>query len=140
MRYNACMMIYLSHAADDQLAARELAEQIRGHGLKVWSNEAIEAGENFALAAGNALNESNAMVVLVSPQSMRSIYVRHEIDHALTSPRFSHRVIPVVIQQTDDIPWILRKFQIIDAVHLGLAATAERIANSLAQTREVSGQ
>ena len=48
------------------------------------------------------------MIVLISPESMKSKEVRREIEHALLSQNFAHRVLPVYLKPTDDVPWFLR--------------------------------
>lgn len=53
------------------------------------------------------------MVVLISPKSVKSEQVEHEIQFALTRPQYKGRLIPVVVRPTKDIPWILTKFPVI---------------------------
>lgn len=85
-------------------------------GHKVWSaDEALFPGENVALEVGKALNKSEAMVVLISPQAMKSDWVRQEIEFALGAPQYRGRLIPVIVKPTDDIPWILKKFPAVRA-------------------------
>ena len=54
------------------------------------------------------------MVVLISPDSMRSDHVRREIEYALGDPNYDGRVFPVEVRSTPDVPWILRKLKRID--------------------------
>ncbi len=37
--------------------------------------------------------------------------VRREIEYAFFSKNFAHRVLPVYLRATDDVPWFLRKQQ-----------------------------
>lgn len=55
------------------------------------------------------------MVVLLSPDSMKSEWVRGEIEYALGSRNYEGRLIPVLVRPTREIPWILREFQILQA-------------------------
>ena len=57
------------------------------------------------------------MIVLVSPASMDSKEVRREIDHALLSRNFAHRVLPVYLEPTDDVPWFLGTQK---GIHVGM--------------------
>jgi len=51
------------------------------------------------------------MVVLVSPDSSGSLYQQREIEFAHGSRRFSGRLIPVLLRETKDYPWIFERLQ-----------------------------
>jgi len=76
--------------------------------------------------------KSKAMVVLISPDSMRSKHVRQEIEYALGDPNYEGRVFPVEIRPTEDVPWILRKLKTIDG-RQNPAKVSESIAIALKQ-------
>jgi hypothetical protein len=110
------MRIFFSYADAERDFARQLAERLLGAGLDVWWDEReIVAGENWAAALQTALEQANAMVVLLSPDAVRSRWVRHEIDYALGTPRFAGRVVPVEVRPTDEVPWVLRSFPYVRA-------------------------
>ena len=103
--------VFLSYAHSDLAVARQVATQLEDAGHKVWfADDAIFMGKNFALEAGKALEKSDAMVVLISPESMKSDWVRRDIDFALSAPQYRGRLIPVIVKPTAKIPWILKKF------------------------------
>ena len=54
------------------------------------------------------------MVVLVSPEAMKSPMVRNQIQYALGSLRFENRLIPVIVRPTPDLPWILKRIPSIN--------------------------
>ena len=59
------------------------------------------------------------MVVLVTPDAMRSKWVRWEIEYALGQTRFRERLVPVFVGDPDylekkDVPWILRRLKVIN--------------------------
>lgn len=108
------MKVFLSYAQADRDAARFLAEGLARFGHKVWDPaDALFPGDNWALRIGKALQESEAMVVLLSPQAMRSDQVRQDIEYALRSAQYKGRLIPVLVKPTKDIPWILKRFPIV---------------------------
>jgi hypothetical protein len=106
--------VYITGAAGDADLARRLASRLEAHGIEAGSPvfDALP-GENFTAELGRALNRADAVVVLVSPEAMRSQWVRHEIQFALGAERLQNRLIPVLAKQTpqDDVPWILRNLQ-----------------------------
>jgi TIR domain len=110
------MQIFLSYAESDEAFAKALSLQLARRGLSVWSPEQeVLPGDNVWLRIGEALKRSKAMVVLVSPESMRSEHVRREIEYALGDLNYEHRVFPVRVGPTNDIPWILRRLKTFDA-------------------------
>ena len=71
-------------------------------------------GDNWGKKVGDALETSDAMVVLLSPDAARSSWVRREIEYALQSRSYEQRLIPVMVRHTEDVPWILRKLRWVD--------------------------
>lgn len=127
------MQIFLSYARQDEEFARRLSSHLTKHGLSVWSPEnEVLPGDNVWLRVGEALKKSKAMVVLISPDSMHSRYVRQEIEYALGDPNYEGRVFPVEIRPTEDVPWILRKLKTIDG-RQNPAKVSESIAIALKQ-------
>lgn len=127
------MQIFLSYARSDETFAKALSSQLERRGFSVWSpGEEVLPGDNVWLRTGEALKKSKAMVVLLSPDSMRSEHVRREIQYALGDPNYEGRLFPVRIRPTEDVPWILRKFRTFDAGR-SAAKVSESIANALKQ-------
>lgn len=105
------MRVFISHSDSDSDFADRLADRLEQGGLSVWRDEAVLPGDNLAKMVAEALEQSNAMIVLISPDAMKSKWVRNEINYALTSPRFEGRLVPIEVRKTQNIPWILRRFQ-----------------------------
>ena len=110
------MKIFLSYAKRDKDFALSLTEHLTRQNHQVWTADlALFPGDNWPLAIGKALEQCDAMVVLLSPNSGRSEWQRHEIEFALSSDRYAGRVIPVFIRPTKNYPWILEKFSPVKA-------------------------
>ena len=103
------MNVFISHAEKDRPYATTLSRALVHAGLRVWEPNGVQPGDNWALKAGEALAEADAVVVLLSPDSVASEWVRREIEFAISSPRFKHRLIPVLVRPTRDVPWILQE-------------------------------
>ena len=125
------MQIFLSYAQADEAFARALSSQLAKRGLSVWNRgDEVLPGDNIWLRIGEALKKSKAMIVLVSPDAMRSENVGREIEYALGDRNYEGRVFPVTVRRTTDVPWILRKFKTFDARGSGAKVSAS-IANAI---------
>ncbi|MBN2091164.1 toll/interleukin-1 receptor domain-containing protein [candidate division KSB1 bacterium] len=110
------MKVFISHSHKDEILAKEIATFLKKAGLDVWEGLDIFPGDNWASKVSDALNESNAMVVLLTPESIKSRSVRHDIEFALGHKRYNKRLLPVIVGQKKDIldenvPWILKKIR-----------------------------
>ena len=123
------MKVFISHAYEDREIAKRLARQLEDAGLEAWDDSSIMPGDNWAKEISQALTESQAMVVLVSPAALDSEWVRREIEFALGTKEYRGRLIPVFVGPRDDIPedkfpWILR---LLDGVELTGQAEEESL-------------
>lgn len=108
------MRVVLSYTHSDSAIAAKVRDALTHAGFEVWDPELqARGGDNFALEIGRALERADALVVLVSPEAMQSDWIRWEIEHALGNPRFEGRLIPVELRPTEELPWILRRFQVL---------------------------
>ena len=109
------MKVFVNHShADAPLAAR-VSEALRRSGLEVWAPDLnLLPGDNWAAEVARALEESEAMVVLLTPAAIDSPDVRRNIEYALGAKNYSNRLIPVVVGDPErvpagKIPWIVRR-------------------------------
>ena len=132
------MKVFISHSPQDKLLARKIASGLEKHGLDVWDeSREIVPGENWAEKISQALKESEAMIVLLTPDALQSDPVRWEIDYALSKKEFNRRLIPVLVGNADslpeeNIPWILRHLNLINLLEYRQdEEKIERIADAL---------
>ncbi|HLZ11331.1 MAG TPA: toll/interleukin-1 receptor domain-containing protein [Candidatus Acidoferrum sp.] len=125
------MQIFFSYDASDKEFAKILGDQLSKRGLSPWIVDAeLMPGDNWAIAIGEALKRSRAMVVLLSPDSVKSEYLKREVEFALGDSKFEGRIFPVVVRPTKDVPWILRTLRVLDAKQ-GPNRVAASIADAL---------
>ncbi|MEA3345008.1 MAG: toll/interleukin-1 receptor domain-containing protein [Chloroflexota bacterium] len=113
------MKVFISHTQHDDVLARKIADALQESGLDVWDDRYIMPGDNWAEKVSQALEESQAMVVLISPEALQSKWVRREIEYALGKKDYSRKLIPVFVGPRDSIPeekvpWILRRLKTIE--------------------------
>jgi len=65
---------------------------------------------------GTALQRCDWFAVVLSPQSVESMWVKRELLKALEPRRFENRIIPILFQSCDyeRLSWTLSFFQMID--------------------------
>ena len=126
------MKVFISHAFADNDLARRVAEALRSSGFQVWDESQVLPGDNWGEKLGEALRESEAMVILLTPDSLQAPNVTYELGYALGKKDFKGRVVPVLAAPPEqlpreNIPWVLRKFHMINLAEEGL----QRIAQAL---------
>lgn len=131
------MRVFISHSGEDKALARKVAATLQEAGLEVWDDQTeILPGDNWAEKVAQALRDSDAMVVLFTPQAFASKTVRHEVEYALGEERYRNRLIPVLAGPPEEIseqnlPWILRRQHLVRLPDHESDAGIKRIAQAL---------
>ena len=107
--------VFLSYAQDDAALAERFRKALADTGLEVSDPDRDHLpGENWAGEVARALEESEAMVVLLTPAAIGSPDVKRNIEYALGAKNYRNRLIPVVVGNSKrfplaEIPWIVRR-------------------------------
>ena len=131
------MKVFISHAHTDEPLVNKIAATLEEAGLEVWdATREILFGDNWADKVAQALQESEAMVVLLTPDALRSNWVRWEVGYALGEPGYARRLIPVVVGDPNElpmenVPWILRRLHVIRLDESPKEEEIKRIAQAL---------
>jgi len=113
MRRN--VKVFLSYHVSDRVAAQGIKKGLVAAGLEVVDPiQDAAPGDNLFEIAAKALEESQAMVFVLSPDAAASPWAKKELEYALSEPRFEGRVVPVIARPTKDVPWILGKMDVLD--------------------------
>ena len=108
---------FLSYAHKDEMLARTLAAELRAAGLAVWiAADGIQPGEKWAEAIDRGLSESGIFIVLLTPNSATSKWVKHEIYLAIQAHmRDEMQIFPLKMTACDDraFPASLSAFQFV---------------------------
>jgi internalin A len=70
------LRVFISYSHRDRKAAERVAETIRNEGHEAWWDEDTRPGANWAAETAEALNRSQAIYILISPNFMESDYAQ----------------------------------------------------------------
>jgi formylglycine-generating enzyme required for sulfatase activity len=106
--------VFISYSHADTQAMTHVRDHLRTLGMRIWTDEGIVPGtQNWQIAIEQALRNTRAVVVLLSPDSATSLWVREELGFA---QNLGKKVYPLLIKgdETDAIPFGYSKAQWID--------------------------
>ncbi len=110
--------VFLSHTNQDRGFVDSLAEVMRRHGVPVWYSQAnILGARQWHDEIGAALRRCDWFLIVVSPQSVDSKWVKRELLYALDHNRYDNKIVPVMYQSCDyeeKLSWTLSIFQMVD--------------------------
>lgn len=109
--------VFLSHSARDRRFADRLATSLRSNGIPVWySSTNIAGAQQWHDEIGKALLRCDWFVVVLSPNSVKSRWVRLELGFALREARYDNRIIPLLLKPCDHLTlsWTLGGIQFVD--------------------------
>src|SRR3954453_4706068 len=89
--------IFLSYARHDRATARTFAQCLAEEGFSVWWDASLHSGETFDEVIEQRLPDPKAVVVLWSPRSVASRWVRPEAP--LADRR--NNLVPAIIEACD---------------------------------------
>ena len=133
------MQVFISYTQNDSKVAQRFSEVLKESGVNVWfDKEKIFPGDNWAAKVSEGLEDSQAMIVLLSPESVNSSSLLKEIEYALSQKRYKWRLFPVILGDPDkisdkDIPWVLKRLNMIYLDERNERETMEKITNALVE-------
>ncbi len=102
--------IFISYARTDIEYATQIVQALSRTGLDAWIDwKSIPKGENWEQEIYRGIQEADAFLFLVSPDSVASPMCNNEIAHAVKNGK---RILPVLISDVDqkDVYYILDQF------------------------------
>ena len=89
------MKVFISHASTDAKLAKRVAHVLREAGFQVWDETQILPGDNWGTQLSEALQESEAMVVLLTPNSLHAPNLSHEVGGSVSKVEMTIFTPPV---------------------------------------------
>jgi hypothetical protein len=110
--------LFLSHSHHDRAFTRKIAADLRRHGIRIWFSERnIRGAHRWLTEIGAALERCDWMIVILTPDAVRSHWVSEEVGFALGEKRYRGRVIPLVLKKCEPkkVAWPLANIQNVPA-------------------------
>ena len=114
---SAPIEVFVSHSSKNADFISRLNCVLTDHKVKSFVSKAnIRGAQQWHDEIGIALKRCDWFVLVLSPQSVRSRWVKHELIYALQASRYRERIIPVLYRQcdTDALSWTLSSIEWID--------------------------
>ena len=109
--------VFLSHSHKDRNFVARLARMLKSHRVRYWYSAAHIAGaKQWHDEIGRALARCEWFLVILTPDSVRSQWVKRELLFALNEGRYNERIIPLLRKPCEysRLSWTLPEFQIVD--------------------------
>jgi hypothetical protein len=129
--------IFVSYAAEDRDPARRLADALTAQGHTVWWDRLITGGASWGPVIDRALADAWAVIVLWSPASVRSDFVRAEARRAADRGI----LVPVRLQACEP-PMPFGEYQTIDLIDWRAGSSSvvpQPLLDALQYVRDGSG-
>lgn len=133
--------LFVSYARADQERVVPLVDAVRKElefralPIQVWMDLSdLQPGENWNSAISDALESSVGFLFFVSPRSLQSDFIRHELQVATTTP--DRLLIPVILHRDlEGVPPELKNWQWLDLsgrpTHEQVMSAAVRVADAV---------
>ncbi|MCP4283394.1 MAG: SUMF1/EgtB/PvdO family nonheme iron enzyme, partial [Gammaproteobacteria bacterium] len=122
--------IFISYAHDDAAFAAQLKEGIESGGFSTWMDTAsLSGGEHWTEEIESNIQSAASVVVVISPASNKSVWVRREV---LYAQQLGKRIVPVLAVKVP-LPALLIDLHALD-LHENFNAGLNRLLNALPET------
>lgn len=109
--------VFLSHSSSDRSFVARLAKSLKDNSVRYWYSASHIAGaRQWHDEIGRALRRCDWFLLVLSPESVRSTWVKRELIYALNDDRYDERTIPLLRKpcKHSQLSWTLSEFQFVD--------------------------
>ena len=110
-RPSRTLSVFISYSRSDSDFVNDLANRLREAGCKVWQDiSGLRGGQTWASEIDRAVRDSDALIVVLSPESSASEWVQKE---TLLAMKLHKPIVPILLRETE-IPVQLINLQFVD--------------------------
>ena len=109
--------VFISHSSQDQEFVTTLVAMLDRHGIPIWySKTNIRGAQQWHDEIGNALSRCDWFLLVLSPRSLPSMWVKRELLYALQQDRLVGKIVPIMYKSCDyeRLSWVLSSLQVVD--------------------------
>ena len=109
--------VFISHSSKNARFTRKLARTLTENGVPVWySARDIQGAQQWHDEIGAALARCDWFILVLSPDSVGSKWVKHEFLYSLRSDRYEGRIVPLMLKACDAsaLSWVIDGLQHVD--------------------------
>lgn len=109
--------VFLSHSSKDRAFVVRLARIFKDHQVRYWySATHIVGATQWHDEIGRALVRCDWFLVVLTPASVQSQWVKRELLFALSEERYNEKIIPLLSRPCEysRLSWALPEFQLVD--------------------------
>ena len=109
--------VFLSHSSKDRDFVVRLARALKAHKVRYWYSAVhIVGAKQWHDEIGRALRRCDWFLIVLTPDSVRSQWVKRELLFALNERRYNERIIPLLRKPCEyaRLSWALPEFQLVD--------------------------
>src|SRR5579875_3787769 len=106
--------VFTSHSSKNASFIERLRRVVTSRDIKSFvSKTNIRGAQQWHDEIGSALKRCDWFILVLSPQSVRSRWVKNELMYALQSPRYEDRIIPILYRNCDieALSWTLSSIE-----------------------------
>jgi hypothetical protein len=120
--------IFISYSKKDKDFAWKLANDLAATGRDVWIDREIGGGAQWRRAIQQALRDAGEVIVIISPNAVKSEWVLHEgsVASGLEKPLF-----PVLYQPVDKLPIWMEEIQYTDFTNKDYDTAFKQLVDAL---------
>jgi predicted nucleotide-binding protein len=126
--------LFVAYAREDSRLVEPIVRGLNQIGIDTWIDiKDLQPGQNWRVAIRDALEGATGMLVFVSRASMKSEYIRREVEAAARGTKYL--IIPVILEHTADLPGALQVRQWLDLTgKMDVAKAVAAIEHSVQHT------
>jgi len=109
--------VFVSHASKDRSFVKRLLKVFKQNRIHYWFSEThIPGAMEWHDEIGRAMDHCNWFLLVLTPNAVKSMWVKRELLYALRQKRYRRRIIPAVFRDCkyELLSWTLADFEFID--------------------------
>jgi TolB-like protein len=127
--------VFISYASQDAAVANSLVENLEQQGLRCWlAPRNVRPGAQYAEAIVRAINDAQAIVLVLSKSAIASDHVAREVERAASKhkPIIAFRIDSAALNP--GLEYFLSSSQWIDVAALGMPAALAQLGETVGST------